>query len=266
MRWPDYSPLREFPQYKRLSYSRREVLLFLWQRADDDGVVRRQVAIRRIGERLDMPRETVRKALTYLANEKIITRVPGSGRRRSVYVVPVAWDRPLTDPDAPRPAARVRAGVPTARTSSTSTTNTDAATGVPAAGPQEAPTSTSGSFPWRGRNDAGAGTRSNIPGTAQQQPDENDDDDRSLWCERARAEGARHRNKRCCHSTSRQLLEQKRARDAARARAAEEAAAAERRARQSQDWTPSRARGVEMARAETRAGLARARQGRGDDP
>lgn len=259
MRWHVVAPLREAPEYRALSRSRQEVLWFLWRRADDDGVVRTQICVRLIAERLGLPRETVRKCLQYLDRQHVIVRRPGSGRARSLYVVPVAWDLPLTDPDAEPPTtapSASSAGTPSSGTAPGTAAGTGATPNPRARARSAAPTSTSSpSRPeWIPRRPAVQqpaipGPRPASAGELDEEPD--------LWCARARAEGARHLNSRCCGTTKRQIEIRRKAAAAAAARAeqlqraAAESAERERRLRvDEQGRVPTIDRGLAAVRAE----------------
>lgn len=256
MRWHEVAPLREAPEYRALSRSRQEVLWFLWRRADSDGVVRKQICIRRMAERLNLPRETVRKCLQYLDRAGVITRQPGSGRARSLYVVPIAWDRPLTDPTAdppppPGPDMTPSAGADITRSNTTSSvTRATAASATSTNGAPRPPE-------WIPRRPAVQQLA--LPGpraSADQLPDDEPD----LWCERARAEGARHLNSRCCGTTKRQIEARKRAAAAARARAERERAAAEDRERRAAFLASEPSEVESSARAAARAAVQQAKR------
>ena len=228
MRWQAAQLLREAPEFRRLSYSRREVLAFLIRRADEDGVVRRLICVRVMAQKLDMPYETTRKALQYLSQHKVIACVPGRGRFRSRYAVPVSWGTAPLDPLTPAPVA------PNAATASMTTTSAGQAptTGQAAGSPGEtrkvlaASGASADAGPWTqttlsSASSAPTASDTTSPVSAAGSASASSDgptSDPARWCELARARGFPHPNKRCCGTTARQLAAIRKSAAAAAAR------------------------------------------------
>lgn len=193
-------------------------MVLLWRRADDDGVVRKQVAERRIGEILDMPVETVRKTLRYLDAHGYIRRVSGHGRTRSHYAVVRSFSLPILDPLAPPPDLAGAQPQPPAGPGPG-----PAADGTGHAGAHSQP-------PAPAREQAGpAGAppaaRPPTPAPAelgQAAAGEASAADTTGWCADAILAGQAHKNRRCCHTTARQIEKARRREVAAAALAREQ--------------------------------------------
>jgi hypothetical protein len=238
---------------------------FLWRRADDDGVVRKQISERRLAVVLDIPKETVRKNLRYLDTHGYIRRVSGQGRTRSYYAVVRSFSLPITDPLAPPPDLAGADSQPPAGAQADPGPDDTAPSSDQPPGPE----------PESERDGLGqAGADSQPPAAAREQAGpagtpppaarppaprtEFGQADTTGWCADAILAGHQHQNRRCCHTTPRQIEKARRKQATAAALASEQEQVRKLGLGPAGHGRTPAAELVALARAETAAGIARA--------
>lgn len=239
---------------------------FLWRRADDDGVVRKQISERRLAAVLERPQETVRKNLRYLDTHGYIRRVSGQGRTRSYYAVVRSFSLPITDPLAPPPdLVGALPQPPTGARADDDPANTATATDQP---PGSGPESVAdGLGQAAAHSQPAAATRelagpADLPPPAARPPASPGEllalVDTTGWCADAILAGHRHQNRRCCHTTPRQIEKARRKQVAAVALASEREQVKKLGLGPAGHGRTPAAELVALARAETARGIARA--------
>lgn len=233
VRYSDVKQMAADPRITSLRRSERAVWRFLSLEADSDGVIRKGLSTPYLARRVEYQPDTVRKAVRVLVSLGLCRMTPGIGRTRSLYAVPIVLGAKINEPEGAPPASAEpakSAGTPAGNTASSHGAST--ASAAPASGssqqteipmvpePSPAATSVKAGIPRQSSHNDVSADQSPHDNALLPNRDTAKEPSPDEWCEDARKAGRPHKNRRCCHNTTRE-----------RTKRALTALAAERRAR-----------------------------------